>query len=164
MYALLVDIDKCTGCMVCVMECSFYHEQAYSRSLSRIRIKRNEEKELSVPLMCEQCGVPACVYACPVDALTYNGELHIPVVDDKKCNTCGLCISECPFEAIQMAPEKKKVLICDLCDGDPICVKVCLPKAILYETIGNSVLIYKVKAMDKKLRLLEKEFKKKGGV
>lgn len=164
MKTLLTDIDKCTGCMACVLECSFFHEKAYSRSRSRIRIKRKGEKELSVPMVCEQCGVPACVYACPVEgALIYNSELHIPVVDEEKCTGCGLCIRECPFEAIHLDPIRKKAIVCDLCGGDPICAKVCLPQAIRYETISNPILIEKVKAMDKKLQVLEKEFKRRGG-
>jgi len=160
---LIVDIDKCTGCMACTLECSFFHEKVYSKSHSRILIKRKEEKELSVPMMCEQCGIPVCVYACRVeDALTYNRKLLIPMVNEEKCTGCGLCVRACPFEAIRLDPVSKKAIVCDLCGGDPTCVKVCLPQAIRFEEVSKSILIKKVKAMSKKLQILEKEFEKRG--
>ncbi len=32
-----------------------------------------------------------------------------------------------PFDAIQVSPDGK-ILKCDLCDGDPVCVKYCPPR------------------------------------
>lgn len=42
-----------------------------------------------------------CVDACPRGAITIEGNINnIPVLDQKKCNGCGLCVSKCPGIAI----------------------------------------------------------------
>ena len=41
------------------------------------------------------------------------------------CTACGKCIEACPGRIPHMHPTENHVLICDLCNGDPQCVKVC---------------------------------------
>ena len=38
----------------------------------------------------------------------------------------------CPFGAILVDPKTGDVVKCDLCGGDPTCVKVCPTRALLY--------------------------------
>jgi Fe-S-cluster-containing hydrogenase component 2 len=38
----------------------------------------------------------------------------------------------CPFGNINFDPARKKVMKCDLCDGDPQCAKFCFYKAVQY--------------------------------
>jgi Fe-S-cluster-containing hydrogenase component 2 len=47
------------------------------------------------------------------------------MVDDEKCDNCGWCIETCPYGAIMLHPEKKVVMMCDLCGGRPQCVEWC---------------------------------------
>jgi NAD-dependent dihydropyrimidine dehydrogenase PreA subunit len=47
---------------------------------------------------CTGCG--ACVEACPLDAISLQGE--IAVVDEDTCTECGLCVEECPNDAIAL--------------------------------------------------------------
>ena len=54
------------------------------------------------------------------------------------CIKCGKCIEACPFAAIDWHPTKKTPLVCDVCDGEPECVKFCSPNALL--TGGKSAL------------------------
>jgi Fe-S-cluster-containing hydrogenase component 2 len=74
------------------------------------------------------------VEACPRYALVVNADTGILVVDEETCDGCGICAVACPYGAISIQPggEKrhKKVLKCDLCGGDPECVKWCEIKAI----------------------------------
>jgi len=42
----------------------------------------------------------ACREPCIDDAILFNG-LFNPVIDDKKCTSCGFCISRCPTNAIK---------------------------------------------------------------
>ena len=46
---------------------------------------------------------------------------------NEKCTGCKLCIKACPFGAIQVGPNRE-ILKCDLCGGDPECVKYCQPR------------------------------------
>jgi Fe-S-cluster-containing dehydrogenase component len=47
------------------------------------------------------------------------------LVDNKTCIACGKCIDACPGRIPHMHPGEKHIIICDLCDGDPQCVRVC---------------------------------------
>jgi Fe-S-cluster-containing dehydrogenase component len=56
------------------------------------------------------------------------------MVDDEKCDGCSWCIEACDYGAILLHPEKKVVRICDLCDGDPKCVKWCPEEGLDFTT------------------------------
>ncbi len=47
------------------------------------------------------------------------------LVDQEKCISCGKCFGACPGAVPFLHPETNKVIVCDLCGGDPECVKVC---------------------------------------
>jgi len=47
------------------------------------------------------------------------------IVDSEKCIGCGNCIDICSGDVPKLHPQTGKALICDLCGGDPECVKVC---------------------------------------
>ena len=71
------------------------------------------------------------MYVCPDNAIHYDTELAMPIIDEEKCTGCMKCVRECPFQGINYDRMNKKALKCDLCGGDPICVKVCDPKALV---------------------------------
>ena len=48
-------------------------------------------------------------------------------LNEEKCIGCLACVDACPFGAIQINPDGD-VLKCDLCGGDPVCVKYCPPR------------------------------------
>ena len=58
-------------------------------------------------------------------ALTISKETGAVLVDKELCTGCGKCIDECPGRIPHMHPSENYVLICDLCGGEPRCVKVC---------------------------------------
>ncbi len=43
-----------------------------------------------------------------------------------------MCISICPFGSNSYDQKGRKILKCDLCEGDPECVKVCPSGALVY--------------------------------
>ena len=55
-----------------------------------------------------------------------------PTVDTEKCIGCRMCVSACPFGSMSFDETQRKVLKCDLCDGDPTCVKFCQHNALQY--------------------------------
>jgi ferredoxin len=63
-------------------------------------------------------------------------KLNTIKVDTTKClrtaknGDCVLCADKCPGSAVTFHPTTKAPLICDLCDGDPACTKVC-PKGTI---------------------------------
>jgi protein NrfC len=154
---LLVDIEKCQGCVSCMLACSLIHEGVESLSLSRIQVMQNSfegfPNDLTIE-QCRQCVDPACVKVCPTGALAANADYgFVRMVDKEKCIGCGRCHTACPFtpsraflaadEAYDGAAKSRK---CDLCanapyhwdaagggpDGKQACVAVCPVGAIVF--------------------------------
>ena len=102
--ALLVDLDRCTGCQTCVVACKA--EKHLPAGVSLIRLVQvgptGEFPELSMyylPVACQQCAKPACAAACPEDAIVATPE-GIVAVDPALCTACGDCLEACPYGAI----------------------------------------------------------------
>jgi Fe-S-cluster-containing dehydrogenase component len=127
---LLVDMDKCTGCKQCALACSLIKEDLFDPYRGRVKVYKKEDIALGIQFLCEQCDAHPCVDACPEKALSRDDETGIITVDNNKCTGHAKCVEACPYYAIKLHPETKKAIICDLCDGDPYCVKHCVPGAI----------------------------------
>ncbi len=118
------DLSKCSGCRKCEIACSLAHEHNIWPEASRIRVFMLVPG-LEFPHFCAQCEDYPCVQACPVKALSVNKKTGAVIVKDKLCTACGKCIIACPGRIPHMHPTEKYALICDLCKGNPECVKVC---------------------------------------
>jgi len=127
---LLSNSKKCTGCRSCELACSFELYGEFSYELSAIRVLKEEERAKNFPVVCLQCENPPCVDACPTDALIKNGENGLVVFKDEECNRCRACVSACPYDAIFFNEQRSRIIKCDLCSGDPACVKACAPEAL----------------------------------
>ena len=155
---LLVDQKKCQGCMSCMLACCLVNEGVQNLSLSRIQVIQNSLAKWPADLtiaQCRQCVDPACVSACPEDALRVDaryGNVRM-VADPDKCVGCGACVEACPYTPSRtlVAPDEKyggdlKARKCDLCADAPYhwdpagggprgkqaCVEVCPVAAIQF--------------------------------
>lgn len=135
---LTISPEKCTNCRSCELICSFIKTGEFNPRESAVTVLFYEEAAISVPVMCMQCEDPSCMKVCPVNALSRD-ENGAVVSNSEKCIVCKMCISACPFGNISFSASEKKIVKCDLCDGDPNCAKVCLAGAIQYVdgTTGN---------------------------
>lgn len=149
---LVVRQELCTGCMACVEACSLSHEGKTSYRRSRISIAGDKSKAVFVPLMCEMCKAH-CQYVCPEGAISFNERLGQPVIDAEKCNGCMKCVRECPFQGITYDRLNHKALMCDLCDGDPVCAKVCQPGALVAVEPTRDSLLEKYENACRKMRV-----------
>jgi len=152
---LVVDYDKCCGCDYCMLACSLTHEKNVQMSKSRVKVYHNESEALSVPMLCEHCEEPPCIPACPTDAINKDQNTGYVSIDGEKCTGCQLCIGACPYTAIRMNPETNEAMICDLCGGDPMCAKGCMPDAIQWLEAKPSVLWKKNQNAEKRRKMLE---------
>lgn len=131
--ALTIDWNKCTGCAVCELVCSFTREGYFNPSLSCIRVFRIAERGAHFPVACLDCTSPPCVEACPTTACHVDSSVPVVRVDSSRCIGCRECVVACPFGAAHFNPIKGKAYQCDLCGGDPVCVKYCYPDALHFE-------------------------------
>jgi carbon-monoxide dehydrogenase iron sulfur subunit len=132
MQKMIVSNPKvCTGCRVCESVCSLVHDGECNPARSRIRIIRWETQGVDIPVTCLQCTEAPCQEACPTNAIRRNLETRAMETKEELCIQCHMCALACPFGATLIAPEGK-VLRCDLCQGEPECIKLCETKAIQY--------------------------------
>jgi Fe-S-cluster-containing hydrogenase component 2 len=58
--------------------------------------------------------------------LSVDEDTDAVIVDREACTSCALCIKACPGQIPFLHPGDEKATICDLCDGEPKCVEVCV--------------------------------------
>lgn len=146
---LFVDYDKCTGCRMCVMACSLNKTGTFNPVRARISIVKWEEEGIMAPVMCQHCEEPFCVACCPVDAISKNEESGAIEINSQVCVGCKMCMMICPFGGPSFDPVERKVVNCDLCDGNPACVEVCPTDALQYIRASRSAAIRRRGAMEK---------------
>lgn len=134
------DQTRCHGCSTCEVACKDrYDIQDETASWRRvITVERGRFPDVFVaflPLPCLHCAEPACVAACPVNAITKRNEDGIVTVGREIClgkENCGLCLEACPYGAPQFGTdEDAKMQKCELCidwltqGKRPTCVDAC---------------------------------------
>lgn len=133
---LAINPDLCTGCRMCEMACSIAHEQMILPTDSlRIRVAYPSD-DFFVPMTCIHCEEVYCMKSCPFEALILEGSPGIIKVIDENCTGCMLCIKACPYGGIHFVEEKKTVIKCDLCGGDPACATYCPTQAITFTPLS----------------------------
>jgi len=124
-------MDRCIGCKSCSAACFYGH-------LGMPNVAYGILIEGTLPVICRQCEEPACVDACPVDALRREPS---GVVRRSRmlCIGCRSCVYACPFGVVSADLILRQVAKCDLCEeralaGDlPRCVAACTAGALHFE-------------------------------
>jgi Fe-S-cluster-containing dehydrogenase component len=154
--------------------CSTFNEGRTSLSKARLQIIRHEghaitrieeEDELIFLLVaCQQCEDAICSGVCPTSALKRDVSTGAMIIHRNKCVGCRMCLMNCPFGAISFNLRKKQVFKCELCGGDPQCVKFCQPQALKFIPVEEAPLGKRVWTATKALKgLLEKGRSEKEG-
>jgi len=144
--AMIIDLNRCTGCQACVIACKGYTKTAPEKFNTRLITTEKDSSParlIFTPIQCNQCDDPPCVPACPQNA-TFKHENGIVVTDWDKCQSVGDCIKACPYEA-RFADSRhgRKVDKCDFCLGrllkglEPACVEACPSKARIFGDLHN---------------------------
>ena len=137
MKRLEIDYSLCTGCRLCEIACSLKKEGTIFPEVSRIRIHQFHQGLVEIPAVCAVCSDCPSHAACPpkTQAISRDSGTMALKVDETKClgMKCGRCAKACRLQsAISFHPQSGKALVCDVCDGDPECVKVCPTGALKY--------------------------------
>jgi CRP-like cAMP-binding protein/Fe-S-cluster-containing hydrogenase component 2 len=143
---LLIDLERCTRCDLCVRACADAHEDVTRLVRDGLRF----DKYL-VATSCRSCRDPLCMVGCPVGSIRRRDSLEILIED--WCIGCGLCAKNCPYGNINLHPFKvtvddeerpgrkkaavrEKATTCDLSRElpEPACVYACPHEALVRVT------------------------------
>jgi Fe-S-cluster-containing hydrogenase component 2 len=124
--------NLCTDCRICEVACALIHSTAGELNPLKARLKIEHAPRVAagdgfgfMPAICHHCAnPPPCAVVCPTDAFYYDPLTRAAVIEQSQCIQCMECVPACPFDAIYVGPAGE-VLKCDLCEGDPACVKAC---------------------------------------
>lgn len=123
-YRLYADSKDCTGCLICETICVQTHYGAFGNEGARLRVESkpvDQEPPLHQVHVCTLCE--SCVQACEPGALFVNPKGHI-ALKRNLCTFCRKCAEACPHGVVRFDKEGFPIL-CDLCGGDPQCVRWC---------------------------------------
>ena len=144
-----IAVQNCMGCRLCQTACSQIKEQVIRPAIARVQVPQYFPGT-EFPVLCYQCGDEAkCIEACPVAALSLDTskKLNTIAIDTTKClrtakgGDCTLCQDKCPGTAVTYHPTTKAPLICDLCGGDPACVKACYSNTLTLKGVKMSAVL-----------------------
>jgi len=166
-YGIIVELDRCTGCMTCVIACK--QENLTRPGVWWGRILQLEDSSLErikyVRYACMHCEDPPCMAACSRAAI-YRRRDGIVLIDHEKCEGQGNCVKACPYGAIDINPDQDyfpghqlpyqderdlhrlhppgKAGTCTLCahridrGQEPLCVVSCTAKALMCGDLDDS--------------------------
>jgi ethylbenzene hydroxylase subunit beta/complex iron-sulfur molybdoenzyme family reductase subunit beta len=84
-----------------------------------------------LPVICNHCTNPACLEACPRQAIFKREEDGIVLIDEERCKGYRYCLEACPYKRIYFNPERFISQKCVMCFARleqgvaPACVRQC---------------------------------------
>ncbi|MBW2298939.1 MAG: 4Fe-4S dicluster domain-containing protein [Deltaproteobacteria bacterium] len=160
-YGIVVDLNRCTGCMTCVVACKEENFTLPGVWWNRVFEVEGEslDRIIYFRYACMHCDNPPCVEACPEHAINKRPD-GIVLIDHDKCQGHAECAKACPYGVIGINPDQKyfpgeklpleenldphrqhppgKASMCTLCvhrieEGrEPACVAGCPSKAMIF--------------------------------
>lgn len=156
---VFIDTSLCTGCKACSVACktwnqlpaektqliSSYQAQGDFTPTRWTYVEFNEDYNAEegkmywrmAKLQCFHCAEPACMAACPSDAI-YKTESGYTIIDQDKCIGCGYCEINCPWGIPKVNKAIDKTSKCNGCierveNGMlPACAATCQTGAIQF--------------------------------
>ncbi len=149
----VVDVGRCSGCYNCQLACKDEHVDndwrpyaAPQPETGHFWLKLDEHVCGTIPKvkihyiarLCNHCENPACMAACPSDAITRR-EDGLVLIAPETCTGCGQCVDACPYGAVYF---NDKLNIAQKCTGCahlldngyklPRCVEACPTDALQF--------------------------------
>jgi carbon-monoxide dehydrogenase iron sulfur subunit len=139
---LRVNKRFCSGCGLCEIACTLFHDGSCQPSLARLFVEKDHLNLRYLPHVCAQCRNPACYEACSHEAVKIDDRTGARYIDTDRCSGCGDCTTACPLmpegEVLRKIEQGGRIIYikCDLCrerSEGPICVEICPREALTYQ-------------------------------
>lgn len=115
-------MNKCIGCLTCMLVCSVVNQDDYAFDKCAIRIRSNGCLTSNyIAIFCRGCAQPACMEACPTNALERRSGGGV-ILAPEKCAGCRKCVSACSVGAVRFDKLNQKPIICTHCG---VCTTFC---------------------------------------
>ncbi len=149
------DQSRCSGCRACTVACKTWNGLPPG-PLKYLRLYEYEKGSFPDVRMymqwvpCFHCEKPACVGACPQEAIHKEADYGAVLIDSEKCDGCRICYEVCPygapvFESDEIGAKAQKCTMCidRLVRGDkPICVLACPTRALDFDLLSALMMTY----------------------
>ncbi|MCL5266101.1 MAG: 4Fe-4S binding protein [Chloroflexi bacterium] len=132
---LVFDADKCVNCHYCEKVCSCRWVGQIKPAVSAIQIDRLERFGPISARVCDLCtgrAAQECIVACPTGALKLQDVVRF---DKDLCTQCLACVGACPRHAVAFDEAQERIVVCDLCDGQPLCAAWCPENVVSMEGV-----------------------------
>ena len=139
--------EKCTQCHGCEIACKTWRRVNfgvhYRKVLNLWEGSYPQVKSVSLSLGCVHCVEPACLEACPEEAISKRETDGRVEVDPDLCTGCQSCADACPFGIPQFSDDGI-MQKCDLCSDQPLdqaappCVDTCPGNALAVVRVNRS--------------------------
>jgi len=154
----VVDVDKCTGCGLCIVACKDEHVDSEYMPWTKPQpeaghfwmnvkpLERGSAPRLKMsflPVMCQHCEEAPCIPACS-DGAIKTREDGLVWIDAGLCTGCGDCQEACPYEVIYKNEDLNIAQKCTGCahrvdeDLQPRCSEMCPHDAITFTGNGET--------------------------
>ena len=131
--------DRCIQCGGCETACNMWRSTEHGVNWRRVlNIWHGDYPNITcsaLSVSCLHCDDPACVGACPSQAITKRASDGLVLVDRDKCTGCQACLRACPYDVPQFGADGL-MQKCDMCVSDmngnldaashiPPCIRTC---------------------------------------
>jgi formate dehydrogenase iron-sulfur subunit len=168
-YGFFTDTSVCIGCKACEIACREWNQlpsegvgslgdsldntgELSGQTWRHVQIIDNVPDEtmgtgdgkafLLMSDVCKHCTHASCMDVCPTGAIIRT-EFDTVFIQEDVCNGCRMCISACPYNVIDIDPERDVARKCTLCYDrlqggmQPACAKACPTESIAFGPLSE---------------------------
>lgn len=153
MKTVVVDPERCIGCLQCEFACAVEHSTMRDALLAlveqppprrRVHVQAGPRVGTSFPNKCRHCDPAPCQLVCPTGAIYRDRDHDAVLIDLSRCIACAMCAMVCPFDVIgyhamgDRSAGRTVAIKCDACIDRlragqvPACAEVCKTGALTF--------------------------------